>query len=81
MKDFSECYYDELIDFRNEFCVDWVDFIELKDKISDVQIKSKQKIKISNLFPKCFARIDNYGIKNKTFDNQQIKLYHTKKRF
>ena len=47
MKDFSECFYDELIDFCNELCDDCVDFIELKDKISDVQIKSKQKAKIS----------------------------------
>ena len=46
MKDFSECFYDELIDFCNKFCKDCVDFIELKGKISNIEIKSKQKTKI-----------------------------------
>ena len=43
MKDFSECCYDELIDFCNNYCKDCVDFIELKEKISDIEIKSKQQ--------------------------------------
>ena len=47
MKDFSECYYEELIDFCNNYCKDCVDFIELKEKISDIEIKTKQKSKIS----------------------------------
>ena len=61
MKDFSECFYDELIDFCNELCNDCVDFIELKDKISDVQIKSKQKAKISkfNIAVTCFRLSKN----------------------
>ena len=43
MKDFSECCYDELIDFCNNYCKDCVDFIELKEKIFDIEIKSKQQ--------------------------------------
>ena len=32
-----------------------------------------------NLFPRCFARIDDYSIKNKTaFDNQYKSMYHKK---
>ena len=46
MKDFLECYYEELIDFCNSYCQDCVDFIELKEKISDIEIKTKQKSKI-----------------------------------
>ena len=57
MKDFSECFYDELIDFCNEFCDDCVDFIELKDKISDVQIKSKQKAKVSKFTLQLYALV------------------------
>ena len=55
MKDFSECFCDEIIDFCNEFCDDCVDFIELKDKTSDVQIKSKQKAKISKIALQLYA--------------------------
>ena len=55
MKDFSECFYGELIDFCNEFCDDCVDFTELKDEISDVQIKSKQKAKISKFTLQLYA--------------------------
>ena len=43
MKYFSECCYDELIDFCNNYCKDCVDFIELKEKISNIEIKSKQQ--------------------------------------
>ena len=40
MKDFLECYYEELIDFCNNYCKDCVEFIELKEKISDIEIKT-----------------------------------------
>ena len=40
MKDFWECCYDELTDFCNKYCKDCV---ELKEKISDIEIKSKQQ--------------------------------------
>ena len=51
----KECFYDELIDFCNEFCDDCVDFIKLKEIISDVQIKSKQKAKISKFTLQLYA--------------------------
>ena len=55
MKDFSECFYNELNDFINSFCEDCVDFIELKEKISDIEIKSKQKTKISKFTLQLYA--------------------------
>ena len=57
LKDFSECFYNELIDFFNRFCDDCVDFMKLKDKISDVQIKSKQKEEISKFALQLYAFI------------------------
>ena len=32
-----------------------------------------------NLFPKCFARIDEYGVKNKTSFDNQSKIYLSQK--
>ena len=32
-----------------------------------------------NLFPRCFARIDDYGIKNKTAFDNQYKIYLSQK--
>ena len=32
-----------------------------------------------NLFPKCFARIDEYGVKNKTSLDNQYKIYLSQK--
>ena len=46
IKKFSECFYDELVEFCNEFCDDCTDFIEIKEKISDVEVKRKQTTKI-----------------------------------
>ena len=50
--------------------------------LKDLLIKNAHfyKFVFGNLFPKCFARIDDYGIKNKTFDNQ-YKNYVTQKKF
>ena len=54
IKDFSECFYDEIVEFCNEFCDDCTDFIEIKEKISDVEVKRKLAIskleKIITLF-------------------------------
>ena len=64
MKEFSECFYDELNDFCRVNCNDCVDFIELKEKISDVQIKSKQTSKISKytlqIYSFVYKRIINF---------------------
>ena len=38
---FLDCNFEALNDFCRDFCEDCVDFIEMKEKISDVQIKSK----------------------------------------
>ena len=50
IKDFSECFYDKLLKFCNEFCDDFTDFIEIKEKISDVEVKSKQTTKIPKIY-------------------------------
>ena len=55
MKEFSECFYDVLIDFFNECCKDCTDFIEIKQKISDIEIKSKQKSKIPKFTLQLYA--------------------------
>ena len=55
MKDFSECCHGELIEFLNEYCKDCIDFIELKEKVSDAEVKSKQKSKIPKFTLKLYA--------------------------
>ena len=47
IQEFADCIYDDLIQFCGEFCKDCDDFSELKDRISDVTIKSKRTTKIS----------------------------------
>ena len=39
MKDFSESFYDVLNNFLIDYCEDCSDFVELKEKISDIEIK------------------------------------------
>ena len=51
----KECFYDKLNDFCRDNYNDSVDFIELKEKISDVQIKSKQTSKISKFTLQIYA--------------------------
>ena len=46
IQEFSDCVYDDLIQFCGEFCKNCNDFSELKDRISDVTIKSKRTTKI-----------------------------------
>ena len=41
-QEFSDCAFVELIDFLKEYCSDFDDFEEVKEKISDVQIKNKK---------------------------------------
>ena len=47
IQEFSDCLYYELIEFCNEFCKYCFDFVEIKERISDVQIKNKQGPKLS----------------------------------
>ena len=57
MKDFSECFYDILTNFLNDHCVDCNDFLELKERISGVEVKSKQKSKIPKFTLQLYAFI------------------------
>ena len=57
IKDFSECFHDELIKFSNEFCDDCTDFIEIKEKILDVEVKSKQTTKIPKFTLQLYALV------------------------
>ena len=41
-QEFSDCAFVELVEFFKEFCKDCEDFQEVKEKISDVQIKNKK---------------------------------------
>ena len=55
IKDFSECFYDELVEFCNEFCDDCTNFIEIKEKISDVEVKRKKTTKIPKFTLQLYA--------------------------
>ena len=55
IQEFSDCLYDELIKFCNEFYKDCVDFMEIKERISAVQIKNKQGSKISKFSLQLYA--------------------------
>ena len=47
IQEFSDCVYDELIDFCLELCKDCENFLEIKERISSVEIKDSQQSKIS----------------------------------
>ena len=56
VQEFSDCNYRKLIDFCEEFCDDCNDFIEVKERISDVQIKNKNNsIKIPKFTLQLYA--------------------------
>ena len=55
IKDFLECFYDELVEFCNDFCDDCTDFIEIKEKNSDVEVKRKQTTKIPKFTLQLYA--------------------------
>ena len=46
IQEFADCVYDDIIQFCGEICKDCNGFSELKDRISDVTIKSKRTTKI-----------------------------------
>ena len=78
IKDFSECFYEELLEFCNEFCDNCTNFVEIKEKISDVEVKSKQTTKIPKftlqLYAFVYQRImrfpkTNFEIKTVTTSN------------
>ena len=47
IQEFSDCVYDELIDFCSELCKDCENFLEIKERISAVEIKNTPQSKIS----------------------------------
>ena len=55
IQEFTDYVYDNLIQFCGEFCKDCNDFSELKDRVSDVTIKSKRTTKISKFTLKLYA--------------------------
>ena len=55
IQEFTDCVYNNLIKFCGEFCKDCNDFSELKDRISDVKIKSKRTTKIPKFTLKLYA--------------------------
>ena len=55
LKEFSECYYEELNEFLLENCEECNDFTDLKDKISETEVKSKQKSVIPKFNLKLYA--------------------------
>ena len=46
IQEFSDCVYDELIDFCSELCKDCENFLEIKETISAVEIKNAPQSKI-----------------------------------
>ena len=55
IQEFTDCAYDDLIQFCGEFCKDCDDFSKLKDRILDVTIKSRRTTKISKFTLKLYA--------------------------
>ena len=47
IQEFFDCPHEELVDFCQEFCKDCVDFVEIKDRGSRVQIKNTPQCKVS----------------------------------
>ena len=43
---FSDCPHEELVDFCLEFCKDCCDFVEIRDRVSSVEIKNTMQSKI-----------------------------------
>ena len=64
VQELLDCNYEELKQSCQDFCGDCIDFIELKEKISDVYIKSKQILKMPKfalqLYAFVYQRIMNF---------------------
>ena len=55
IQNFSECTFNELVEFCKEFCEDRDDFCEIKEKILDVKIKNNKNSKISKFTLQLYA--------------------------
>ena len=77
-KDFSECPFYELIEFIQEHLTEITDFDELKERISETEVKSKQKSKISKLTLKIYSffyqKIMSFPMTN--FEHETVTTYN-----
>ena len=65
--------YQEANEIVKSFTDDKTQFEMLKDFL--IRNSIHYQFVFGNLFPKCFARIDEYGVKNKTAFDNQYKIY------
>ena len=65
----------------NEIVKSFTDAETQLQMLTDVLIRNSthHQFVFGNLFPKCFARIDEYGVKNKTAFDNQYKIYLSQK--
>ena len=69
--------YQEANEIVKSFTDDETQFQMLKDFL--IRNSTHYQFVFGNLFPKCFARIDEYGVKNKTAFDNQYKIYLSQK--
>ena len=77
IQEFSDCVYDELIEFCMEFCKDCENFLEIKVRISAVEIKNTPQSKILKstlqLFAFVYQRIMDFP--QGKFDYETLTTY------
>ena len=69
--------YQEANEIVKSFTDDETQFQMLKDFL--IRNSTHYQFVFGNLFPKCFARIGEYGVKNKTAFDNQYKIYLSQK--
>ena len=69
--------YQDANEIVKSFTDDETQFQMLKDFL--IRNSTHYQFVFGNLFPKCFARIDEYGVKNKTAFDNQYKIYLSQK--
>ena len=69
--------YQEANEIVKSFTDDETQFQMLKNFL--IRNSTHYQFVFGNLFPKCFARIDEYGVKNKTSFDNQYKIYLSQK--
>ena len=65
--------YQDANEIVKSFTNNKTQFQMLKDFL--IRNSTHYQFDFGNLFPKCFARIDEYGVKNKTSFDNQYKIY------
>ena len=69
--------YQDANEIVKSFTDDETQFQMLKDFL--IRNSTHYQFAFGNLFPKCFARIDEYGVKNKTAFDNQYKIHLSQK--